>query len=88
MQHARAHGYPVPAVVEVAGSDMVMERVDGPTMLAAMDNGPGDASIITAFLCADLLVIFIGRHAHSHFWSASDERRHQGHRIFEPGAAA
>ena len=33
MQHVRAHGFPVPEVVEVAGRDLVMERVDGPTML-------------------------------------------------------
>ena len=28
----RAHGYPVPEVIDVRGTDMVMERVDGPTM--------------------------------------------------------
>ena len=33
MQHVRAHGYPVPEVIEVAGPDIVMERLDGPTML-------------------------------------------------------
>jgi aminoglycoside phosphotransferase (APT) family kinase protein len=33
MQHVHAHGYPVPAVAEVAGRDLVMERIDGPTML-------------------------------------------------------
>lgn len=33
MQHVHAHGYPVPKVIEFAGGDLVMERVDGPTML-------------------------------------------------------
>jgi aminoglycoside phosphotransferase (APT) family kinase protein len=33
MAHARAHGVPVPEVFDVAGSDIVMERVAGPTML-------------------------------------------------------
>ena len=33
MVHARAHGVPVPEVFEVTGSDIVMERATGPTML-------------------------------------------------------
>jgi aminoglycoside phosphotransferase (APT) family kinase protein len=35
MEYARAHGYPVPEVYEVRGdgSEIVMERVDGPLML-------------------------------------------------------
>ena len=33
MRHVEAHGYPVPKVVDVAGRDLVMERVDGITML-------------------------------------------------------
>lgn len=32
MRYARGHGYPVPEVIEVAGPDLVLERVDGPTM--------------------------------------------------------
>ena len=40
MVHARAHGAPVPAVFDVAGSDIVMERVDGPTMLDALGRRP------------------------------------------------
>jgi aminoglycoside phosphotransferase (APT) family kinase protein len=40
MQHVRAHGYPVPEVVEVSGRDMIMERVSGPTMLSAMGTQP------------------------------------------------
>jgi aminoglycoside phosphotransferase (APT) family kinase protein len=40
MQHVRAHGYPAPEVVEVAGRDLVMERLDGPTMLASFSKNP------------------------------------------------
>ena len=40
MQHVRAHGFPAPEVVEVAGGDMVMERVDGPTMLTDLGKRP------------------------------------------------
>jgi aminoglycoside phosphotransferase (APT) family kinase protein len=42
MEYARAHGYPVPAVDEVSddGVDLVMERVDGPSMLDAIERRP------------------------------------------------
>jgi len=40
MQHVHAQGYPCPAVVEVAGGDIVMERLDGPTMLASLSSKP------------------------------------------------
>ena len=40
MQHVRAHGYPAPEVIEVSGSDIVMERVDGPTMLTDFGRRP------------------------------------------------
>lgn len=33
MQHARSFGFPVPQVHEVTATEMVMDRVDGPTML-------------------------------------------------------
>ena len=33
MQHVRAHGYPVPEVFDAAGTDLVMERLQGTTML-------------------------------------------------------
>lgn len=33
MRHARRHGFPVPRVYEADGPDILMERVDGPTML-------------------------------------------------------
>jgi hypothetical protein len=34
MAHARAHGFPVPHVHEVRDDGLVLERIDGPTMLA------------------------------------------------------
>ena len=40
MAYARAHEVPVPEVFDVAGSDIVMERADGPTMLTALSRRP------------------------------------------------
>jgi aminoglycoside phosphotransferase (APT) family kinase protein len=40
MRQAAAHGYPVPAVYDVRGIDMVMERVAGPTMLQELGQRP------------------------------------------------
>jgi aminoglycoside phosphotransferase (APT) family kinase protein len=40
MQHVREYGYPVPAVLEVSGNDIVMERVSGPTMLEDFSRRP------------------------------------------------
>jgi aminoglycoside phosphotransferase (APT) family kinase protein len=40
MVQARAFGAPVPEVFDVAGSDIVMERVAGPTMLDALARRP------------------------------------------------
>lgn len=40
MQHVVAHGYPAPVVHEVAGRDLVMERLDGPTMLKDLEKKP------------------------------------------------
>jgi aminoglycoside phosphotransferase (APT) family kinase protein len=40
MAHARAHGVPVPEVFEVTGSDIVMERAVGPTMLDVLGRQP------------------------------------------------
>ena len=37
MEHARAYGFPVPAVHEVRDDGLVLERIDGPTMLDAAD---------------------------------------------------
>ena len=40
MTHARAHGVPVPEVFDVTGSDIVMERATGPTMLDVLARRP------------------------------------------------
>src|ERR1700729_1203549 len=40
MVHARAHGVPAPEVFEVDGSDIVMERATGPTMLDVLGRRP------------------------------------------------
>jgi aminoglycoside phosphotransferase (APT) family kinase protein len=40
MQYVAGHGYPVPAVVEVSGGDIVMERINGPTMLDDFSRRP------------------------------------------------
>jgi len=40
MEHVRRHGYPVPEVFAVDGCDLVMQRVDGPSMLDAMVSRP------------------------------------------------
>ena len=37
MEHARAHGFPVPAIHEVREDGLVLERIDGPTMLDSAD---------------------------------------------------
>jgi aminoglycoside phosphotransferase (APT) family kinase protein len=54
MAHVRAHGYPVPVVHSAAGPDLVMDRVDGPTMLAALVGGALDLGTGAGVL-ADLL---------------------------------
>ena len=40
MVHARAHGVVVPEVFDASGPDLVMERVDGPTMANALLRRP------------------------------------------------
>jgi aminoglycoside phosphotransferase (APT) family kinase protein len=40
MEHARAHGFSVPRVLEVRADGLVLERVDGPTMLADLRRRP------------------------------------------------
>jgi aminoglycoside phosphotransferase (APT) family kinase protein len=40
MGHVHAHGFPVPEVFDADGPDLVMERVDGPTMLDAYARTP------------------------------------------------
>jgi aminoglycoside phosphotransferase (APT) family kinase protein len=40
MRHAAAHGYPAPRVLEVTSDALVLERVEGPTMLADLRRRP------------------------------------------------
>jgi aminoglycoside phosphotransferase (APT) family kinase protein len=40
MQHVRSHGYPAPDVVAAAGRDLVMERIEGTTMLRDLSSHP------------------------------------------------
>jgi tRNA A-37 threonylcarbamoyl transferase component Bud32 len=42
MEYARGQGYPVPAISELSedGTDLVMERLDGPVMLTALSRRP------------------------------------------------
>lgn len=40
MRHLADHGYPVPTVFEADGPDIVMERLDGPTMLDHLSSRP------------------------------------------------
>jgi len=54
MHHARAHGVPVPLVHEVTTTDMVMERVDGPTLLDWALRRPVPRLRRAAHLLADL----------------------------------
>jgi aminoglycoside phosphotransferase (APT) family kinase protein len=49
MRYLALHYYPVPEVYEVAGGDMVMERLEGPTLAASIATGqtaPGAAAAI------------------------------------------
>ncbi len=42
MEHVRSHGYPVPAVDHLSddGTDLVMERIDGPSMVEYLGRRP------------------------------------------------
>jgi tRNA A-37 threonylcarbamoyl transferase component Bud32 len=46
MEYARSHGYPTPAVVEVSDdeTELVMERVDGPSMIDVVARRPWTAA--------------------------------------------
>ncbi len=60
LRHVTAHGFPAPAVLDAAGSDIVMERVHGPTLLQALGAGEvsiGDAAQVLADLHARLHAI-------------------------------
>ena len=40
MRYVRDRGYPVPSVIDVNGPDLVLGRIDGPTMLADLRRRP------------------------------------------------
>jgi hypothetical protein len=40
MRSVRDRGYPAPRVIDVSGTDLVLERIDGPTMLADLRRRP------------------------------------------------
>ena len=58
MEHVRGHGYPVPRVQSTyKRTDLMMERLSGPTMLQALGDGligPRDAGATLARLLRDL----------------------------------
>jgi tRNA A-37 threonylcarbamoyl transferase component Bud32 len=39
MRYVREQGYPAPGVIDVNGPDLVLERIDGPTMLVDLRRG-------------------------------------------------
>lgn len=53
MRHARRHGFPAPEVYDAEGPDILMERVDGPSMFQAMAKRPWQLAA-HAQLLADL----------------------------------
>lgn len=54
MCHVAVHGYPVPEVFDAAGPDILMQRLDGPTMLADLSARPWTMRP-KALLLADLI---------------------------------
>ena len=42
INHVHAHGYPTPAVLDVSGPDLILERVDGPTMQEVLESDHGE----------------------------------------------
>jgi tRNA A-37 threonylcarbamoyl transferase component Bud32 len=40
MRYVQGRGYPVPGVIDVTGPDLVLERIDGPTMLEDLRRRP------------------------------------------------
>ena len=40
MRYVRERGYPAPRVIDVSGPDLILERIDGPTMLADLRRRP------------------------------------------------
>lgn len=53
IRHVRAHGFPAPDVIDASGSDILMRRLHGPTLLQAL--GAGEVSVADgARVLADL----------------------------------
>ena len=52
MRHVAAHGYPVPDVFDADGPDIVMQRIDGQTMLDAMGARPWSMTAMARTLAA------------------------------------
>ena len=54
MEYARRHGYPVPAVDHVSadGTELVMQRIDGPSMVGAIKRRPWTVRRLGSLLAA------------------------------------
>lgn len=52
MAHLAGHGFPVPAVYHAAGTDLVMRRVPGPSLLTALRSSKVDMSSAARMLVA------------------------------------
>lgn len=50
MRHARLHGYPAPAVLEIEPDGLVLEKVEGQTMWEAADSQPSKVPAYAALL--------------------------------------
>jgi aminoglycoside phosphotransferase (APT) family kinase protein len=50
MRHVATHGYPVPEVFDADGPDIVMQRIDGRTMLDAMSTRPWSMTTLARML--------------------------------------
>lgn len=48
MTHVRAAGYPVPEILDVSGTDIVMRRLHGPTLMEALIRGEPNGGAILA----------------------------------------
>lgn len=52
MRHARRHGFPAPEVFDADGPEILMERVDGLSLIEVMTRAPEDAPCHTRLLAA------------------------------------
>jgi aminoglycoside phosphotransferase (APT) family kinase protein len=67
MEQVRRAGYPAPAVLRAEGLELVMERVDGPTMLADLARRPwrlhAHADLLASLMKQLHLIPVVGGHA-------------------------